>query len=85
MTDETKPSSSPLVSIIVPVWNAKQYLDNCINSLRSQTYPNLEIILVDDGSTDGSSELCDAAMETDWRIHVIHQSDRGVSAARNAG
>lgn len=44
----TKPSSSPLVSIIVPVWNAKQYLDNCINSLRSQTYPNLEIILVDD-------------------------------------
>lgn len=85
MTDETKPSSLSLVSIIVPVWNAKQYLNNCINSLCSQTYPNLEIILVDDGSTDGSSELCDAAMETDWRVHVIHQSDRGVSAARNAG
>ena len=71
MTDETKPSSSPLVSIIVPVWNAKQYLDNCINSLRSQTYPNLEIILVDDGSTDGSSELCDTTLSKSMPTAVL--------------
>ena len=85
MTDETKPSSPPLASIIVPVWNAKHYLDDCVDSLRSQTYPNLEIILVDDGSTDGASELCDSMAQTDRRIRVIHQPCRGVSAARNAG
>lgn len=85
MTDETKPSSPSPVSIIVPVRNAKQYLDDCVASLRSQAYPNLEIILVDDGSTDGSSELCDAVAQTDRRIRVIHQPCRGVSAARNAG
>lgn len=85
MTDETKPSSSPLVSIIVPIRNSKHYLDDCVNSLRSQTYPDLEIILVDDGSTDGSAELCDAMAQTDQRIRVTHQPCRGVSAARNAG
>lgn len=85
MTDETKTSLPPLASIIVPVWNAKHYLDDCVDSLRSQTYPNLEIILVDDGSTDGSSALCDAVAQSDRRICVIHQSCRGVSAARNAG
>ena len=74
-----------LVSIIVPVYNTGEYLAPCIESLTSQTYSNLEIILVDDGSTDGSGAVCDEFARRDERIKVIHQKNSGVSSARNAG
>ena len=74
-----------LVSIIVPVFNCIDYLDKCIDSIRSQTYSNLEIILIDDGSTDGSGEKCDFYKELDKRIIVFHQTNSGVCAARNNG
>ena len=74
-----------LVSMIVPVYNKRDYLETCVNSLRAQTYTNLEIILVDDGSADGSGELCDAYAREDSRIRVIHQPNCGASSARNTG
>ena len=74
-----------LISIIVPVYNTGEYLAPCIESLITQTYRNLDIILVDDGSTDGSSAVCDEFARRDSRIHVLHQENAGVSAARNAG
>lgn len=72
-----------LISIIVPVYNAEAYLTRCIDSLCGQTYRNLEIILVDDGSKDESGAICDRYAEQDKRIRVIHQLNSGVSAARN--
>lgn len=72
-----------LISIIVPVYNAEAYLTRCIDSLCGQTYRNLEIILVDDGSKDASGAICDRYAEQDKRIRVIHQLNSGVSAARN--
>lgn len=77
--------STPLVSIIVPVYNVESTLARCLASLQSQTYHNLEILLIDDGSTDRSGELCDEAANVDTRIQVIHQENQGLSAARNAG
>lgn len=74
-----------LVSVIVPVYNVESYLEKCILSLVSQTYKNLEIILVDDGSTDKSSEICDEWALQDSRIRVIHKKNGGLSDARNAG
>lgn len=74
-----------LVSIVVPVYNAAEYLREGIRSLTEQTYRNLEIVLVDDGSTDESSTMCDTLAAQDDRIVVIHQANRGVSVARNTG
>ena len=74
-----------MISIIVPVYRAEEYLENCIESLLSQTYSDLEIILVDDGSPDASGRICDAYAAKDSRVKVIHQENRGSAAARNAG
>ena len=74
-----------LVSVIVAVYNVEKYLDRCIESLVMQTYPHLEIILVDDGSTDRSGEICDLWANKDNRIIVIHKKNGGLSDARNKG
>lgn len=73
------------ISIIVPVYNMEQYLERCVNSIRCQTYKKLEIILVDDGSTDASSSMCDLYAMQDSRIKVVHKKNGGLSDARNAG
>lgn len=75
----------PLISVIVPIYNVDKYLSRCVNSLVQQTYNNLEIILVDDGSTDNCPELCDMWGKQDKRIKVIHKENGGLSDARNAG
>lgn len=75
----------PLLSVIVPVYNVKPYLQRCVNSITNQTYRNLEILLIDDGSTDGSGELCDLLKCADARITVLHKANGGLSSARNAG
>ena len=77
--------SGDLISVIVPVYNVAEYLDQCVESLVRQTYPHLEIILVDDGSTDRSGEICDRWAEKDKRISVKHKENGGLSDARNAG
>lgn len=74
-----------LVSVIVPVYKAEPYLAACIDSLLNQTYDRLEILLVDDGSPDESPRICDEYAAKDSRVRVIHQENKGVSAARNAG
>lgn len=74
-----------MISVIIPVYNVKAYLEEAIDGVIHQTYQDLEIILVDDGSTDGSGEVCDEYVNKDERIKVIHQENKGLSAARNAG
>lgn len=74
-----------LITIIVPVYNVEKYLKKCVKSIQGQTYKNLEIILVDDGSTDSSGRLCDSLAAEDSRIRVIHKPNGGLSSARNAG
>ena len=75
----------PLVSVIVPVYNVEKYLRRCLESVINQTYKKLEIILVDDGSTDRSGEICDEYAKKDKRIKVIHKENGGLSSARNVG
>ena len=75
----------PVISIIVPVFNAERHLDECVRSLLAQTFSEIEIILIDDGSTDQSGKLCDEYAEKDKRVKVIHQKNQGQSAARNTG
>ena len=74
-----------MISIIIPVYNVYSYLEECIESICDQTYTDLEIILVDDGSTDNSGDICDKYEKKDSRIKVIHQENQGLSAARNTG
>ena len=74
-----------LISIVVPVYKTEKYLDRCVQSIQRQSYSNIEVILVDDGSPDTSGDLCDALAETDDRIRVIHKQNGGLSSARNAG
>lgn len=74
-----------LISVIVPVYKVEPYLDKCISSIVNQTYKNLEVILVDDGSPDNCPSMCDAWAEKDSRIRVIHKTNGGLSDARNAG
>ena len=76
-------NDQPLISVIVPVYNVADYLDQCLQSIVDQTYRQLEILVVDDGSTDDSGTLCDRWAERDERIRVIHQPNGGLSAARN--
>lgn len=78
-------SAEPLVSVIVPVYGVERYLDECLQSVVSQTYRNLEIIVVDDGSPDRCPDMCDAWAVKDGRIKVIHKNNGGLSTARNAG
>ena len=77
--------SDPLISVIIPIYNIETYLDRCISSVVSQTFRNLDIILVDDGSTDKSPDICEQWVQKDKRIQVIHKKNGGLSDARNAG
>lgn len=74
-----------LISIIVPVYNVEKYIEKCINSLINQTYSNIEIILVDDGSTDSSGKICDTYLNKEKRIKVIHKKNEGLGLTRNVG
>ena len=74
----------PLISVIVPVYNVERYLDQCLESIVAQSYRHLEILVVDDGSTDGSGAMCDHWADRDERISVIHQANGGLSSARNS-
>ena len=78
-------NETPLLSVIVPVYRVEKYLDRCLQSIAGQTYRNLEIILVDDGSPDSSGAICDAWAAKDSRIRVIHKKNAGAGAARNTG
>ena len=74
-----------LISVIIPVYNVEKYIDTCLNSIINQTYKNLEIILVDDGSPDNCPQILEDYAKKDSRIKVIHKKNGGLSSARNAG
>lgn len=80
-----KSFDSPLVSIIVPIYNAERYLDKCIESILKQSYSNIEVLLVDDGSPDNCPVICDEWATKDSRIRVVHQNNGGVTVARKIG
>ncbi len=76
---------NPLISVIIPVFNIEKYLPRCLDSVLGQTYPYLQIILVNDGSSDSSGQICEVYKQKDARVQVIHQNNSGVSVARNMG
>ena len=78
-------NNTDLISVIIPVYNVEQYLNRCVDSVINQTYKNLEIILIDDGSTDNSGKICDEYALKDNRIKIVHKQNAGVSSARNEG
>lgn len=73
---------SPLISVVIPVYNVESYLEECLNSVVEQTYSNLQIILVDDGSTDSSGSICDRYASQDSRITVVHQKNQGAGVLK---
>ena len=75
---------NPLLSVIIPVYNVEKYLDECVMSVINQTYKNIEVILVDDGSPDRSGWMCDEWAKKDARVRVIHNENRGPGATRNS-
>ena len=75
----------PRISVIIPVYNAEKFLRHCLDTLLAQTFKDFEVILIDDGSRDRSSNICDAYAYKDTRVHVYHKENGGVSAARQKG
>ena len=75
----------PLISVIIPVYNTKDYLDQCLGSIQRQTLRDIEVIIIDDGSNDGSEKICDEYGKRDNRFHILHQKNAGLAAARNIG
>ncbi len=78
-------NNNDLISIIIPAYNIEKYIERCINSILNQTYKNLEIIIIDDGSKDKTSKICDIIAKSEKRIHVYHNKNHGVSYSRNYG
>ena len=78
-------TNQPLISVIIPIYKAEKYLEKCVRGMMNQTYHNLEIILVDDGSPDKSGDICETLAKEDSRIRVIHKENGGAATARNAG
>ena len=74
-----------MISVIIPVYNVENYLEECLNSVQHQTYTNIEVILVNDGSTDKSKLICERYCKEDRRFHLLNQENQGLSAARNNG
>lgn len=85
MENKSDSNYNDLVSIVVPIYNVELYIDDCINTLINQTYKKIEIILVDDGSTDNSQKICEEYAKQDSRIKVLHKENGGLSDARNKG
>ena len=83
--NKKKKKDSSKISVIIPVYNVEEYLDKCVTSVLNQTYKNLEIILVDDGSPDNCPKMCDEWAKKDKRIKVVHKKNGGLSDARNSG
>lgn len=73
------------ISVIIPIYNAETYLENCLESIKNQSFTDYEVLLIDDGSTDNSGKICDSFATEDSRFHAIHKSNGGVSSARNTG
>ena len=78
-------AAQPIISVIIPIYNTRDYLPRCLTSILKNTYQNLEILCIDDGSTDGSAEVLDEFAQSDARLKIIHKANEGISATRNLG